>query len=435
MSSSDEGGGADSDNEQRVAFTADTDYEDGRWIGGEFFARSEKRGRHQTREERLYGVFADGEDDEDAKFRQRKQDRKGGGGGRKREVDLTKPLNFVGSSSSAAQASTAGDAKQQQEGDDMELSDADDADAEQDDSTITEKANAAFRALLQKAEVAPAAKRPRTEQSATAAVTVQQSVAASVAAPTAAAAVAAPAPAAVKASATKTNADFRAFLMRGLQAASESNAQAAAAADSTAATPAAEDSSIARSFDTDTEHPGLGSAADPNAAPASSTTAADNSTTTQQQQQQQPVVPPMPPRPANLDAKFGDWEKHTKGIGLKLMKKMGFTGRLGKHETGVTRQLEVKLRPNGIGLGFGNFKEAATLKVNREIEADRQGKTVEELEIAMGIEPSSVSKGKKAPGAAEVRRAEAEAAAGAGLWRKVRSLCYANAHYCCKGSV
>eukprot|EP00953_Heterococcus_sp_UTEX-ZZ885_P037717 19361-Heterococcus_DN1.PRE.2 len=98
MSSSDEGGGADSDNEQRVAFTADNDYEDGRWIGGEFFARSEKRGRHQTREERLYGVFADGEDDEDAKFRQRKQDRKGGGGGRKREVDLTKPLNFVGSS-------------------------------------------------------------------------------------------------------------------------------------------------------------------------------------------------------------------------------------------------------------------------------------------------------------------------------------------------
>jgi Tuftelin interacting protein N terminal/G-patch domain len=429
MSSSDEGGGADSDNEQRVAFTADNDYEDGRWIGGEFFARSEKRGRHQTREERLYGVFADGEDDEDAKFRQRKQDRKGGGG-RKREVDLTKALNFVGSSSSSAaqSSSTAGDAKQQQEGDDMELSDEAADDAEQDDSSITEKANAAFRALLQKAEAAPAAKRPRTEHIATATVAVQQSAAVPaavvVAAPAAAAAaaaapaaVAAPARAAVKASATKTNADFRAFLMRGLQAASDSNAQAAdstAAAAAAAAAPAVEDSSIARSFDPDTEHPGLGSAADPNAAAC-----------TAQQQQQQPLLQPLPPpRPANLDAKFGDWEKHTRGIGMKLMKKMGFTGRLGKHETGVTRQLEVKLRPNGIGLGFGNFKEAATLKVNREIEADRQGKTVEELEIALGIEPSkSVSgKGSKKPGAAEVRRAEAEAAASAGLWRKVRTL-------------
>ncbi len=52
---------------------------------------------------------------------------------------------------------------------------------------------------------------------------------------------------------------------------------------------------------------------------------------------------------------------------------MGFTGRLGKQSTGVTRQIEVKLRPQGIGLGFGNFKEASNLKVNREIEADRTG--------------------------------------------------------------
>ena len=46
-----------------------------------------------------------------------------------------------------------------------------------------------------------------------------------------------------------------------------------------------------------------------------------------------------------------------------MMAKMGFTGRLGKQEDGVTRQLEVKVRPNLAGLGFGNFKEATTLKV------------------------------------------------------------------------
>ncbi|CAN0416396.1 unnamed protein product, partial [Ectocarpus sp. 8 AP-2014] len=60
--------------------------------------------------------------------------------------------------------------------------------------------------------------------------------------------------------------------------------------------------------------------------------------------------------------------------------KMGFKGRLGKNEDGVTRQLEVKVRPGLSGLGFGNFKEATTLKVNREIEADRQGKTLEQME-------------------------------------------------------
>lgn len=46
-----------------------------------------------------------------------------------------------------------------------------------------------------------------------------------------------------------------------------------------------------------------------------------------------------------------------------MMAKMGFTGRLGRNEDGVTRQLEVKVRPDQAGLGFGNFKEATTLKV------------------------------------------------------------------------
>lgn len=51
------------------------------------------------------------------------------------------------------------------------------------------------------------------------------------------------------------------------------------------------------------------------------------------------------------------------GFASKMMAKMGFTGRLGKNEDGVTRQLEVKVRPDQAGLGFGNFKEATTLKV------------------------------------------------------------------------
>ncbi len=116
-----------------------------------------------------------------------------------------------------------------------------------------------------------------------------------------------------------------------------------------------------------------------------------------------PAPPPPPPKPVKLDRNFGNWEKHTKGIGSKLLAKMGFTGRLGKQSTGVTRQIEVKLRPNGIGLGFGNFKESSTLKINREIEADRIGISTEEedkgqTKIVSGIprtREGSWKKGKK----------------------------------------
>ena len=51
------------------------------------------------------------------------------------------------------------------------------------------------------------------------------------------------------------------------------------------------------------------------------------------------------------------WEKHTKGVGRKLLDKFGFTGRLGAHEDGISKAIEVTIRPDGMGLGFCNFKE------------------------------------------------------------------------------
>eukprot|EP01032_Pedospumella_encystans_P022186 gene22186-25143_t len=51
------------------------------------------------------------------------------------------------------------------------------------------------------------------------------------------------------------------------------------------------------------------------------------------------------PTPAPL-GDIGTWEKHTKGIGLKLLQKFGFTGRLGAKENGVSRAIEVVVRPN-----------------------------------------------------------------------------------------
>ena len=41
------------------------------------------------------------------------------------------------------------------------------------------------------------------------------------------------------------------------------------------------------------------------------------------------------------------------------------------------------------GLGFGIFRESATLKVNREIEAHRQGKTLEQMEAEARLAAAS----------------------------------------------
>jgi tuftelin-interacting protein 11 len=84
-----------------------------------------------------------------------------------------------------------------------------------------------------------------------------------------------------------------------------------------------------------------------------------------------------------VDPELGKWERHTKGIGMKLLAKMGYTGSggLGKEKDpskptitrGISKPIEVKVRPANLGLGFGNFQEATKLKTNRQIEAEVRG--------------------------------------------------------------
>lgn len=74
-----------------------------------------------------------------------------------------------------------------------------------------------------------------------------------------------------------------------------------------------------------------------------------------------------------VDPSLGSWQKHTKGIGLKLLQKYGFNGRLGAKENGISRAIEVVVRPNQEGLGFGSVTEASALKVNKRIEAEWRG--------------------------------------------------------------
>ncbi|GIL44507.1 hypothetical protein Vafri_1959 [Volvox africanus] len=82
-------------------FDMENDYEGGQWINGEFYYSKKRQKRMQTEEERIYGIFAEDSDDSDG-------GRRGRRGDRDRERDYTKPVGFV-SSGKIVQDTTKGD--------------------------------------------------------------------------------------------------------------------------------------------------------------------------------------------------------------------------------------------------------------------------------------------------------------------------------------
>ena len=80
---------------------------------------------------------------------------------------------------------------------------------------------------------------------------------------------------------------------------------------------------------------------------------------------------------SSLERCVGYFEKHTRGIGSKLMLKMGYEGQgLGKHAQGMVDPISVEERPKNLCLGYVKFngEESKAMKACEEMSKRKIGR-------------------------------------------------------------
>ncbi|XP_071741880.1 septin and tuftelin-interacting protein 1 homolog 1 [Rutidosis leptorrhynchoides] len=251
------------DDQERERFGMENDYEGGQWIGGEFYYGKRKEKRHQTKDDVLYGIFADVDSDSDSEGGYGKKKRKKG---LVTKQDLTKPLNFVSSGVVMPNQEIDQNSKQENEKDDQD-------DADQPGLGLGASGSGlGFQSM-----------------------DVDGST-----------------------EVNETKVDFlpTAFGKKIKEGALQRREKEI------------EKSKLSKKSS---------------------------------------QVRPGGTRDAKDDGNVGTFEKHTKGIGMKLLEKMGYKGGgLGKNAQGIVAPIEAKLRPKNMGMGFNDYKEAANVPALQE---------------------------------------------------------------------
>ncbi|KAK7350550.1 hypothetical protein VNO77_09290 [Canavalia gladiata] len=257
------------EDQEMERFGMENDYEGGQWIGGEFYYKKRKEKRTQTKDDVLYGVFADSDDDDEDGYssRKRRKDRDFS-----KKPDLTKPVNFVSTGTFMPNQENDNKTREQDEKDDYGSED-------------------------------------------------------------------------------------RPGLGLGFGVGSASTSGSGLGFNSGIAANGSD-----RNDDSDENDGG-----DDNFLPtAFGKKIKEGAMRREREREREKLEKKRGQRQSlGLDGFGGDvgkFEKHTKGIGMKLLEKMGYKGGgLGKNEQGIVAPIEAKLRAKNSGIGFNESKEAAPL--------------------------------------------------------------------------